>query len=201
MTFINTDGLSFLGPGSEWFWTAVSAITLVATLLAIYRQVLLQRGLKEAQQFEELSQEWESERFLRSRRSIALTLQEGGDLEPLAATGRIGDFWDKLGSLVRAGHVGRGQITAQWADIILIYWTMLEPSTLSHRAMVGQPTEYEHFEWLATVMLRDGHDHSRALTPLNAERIDTWIAQLNESIALEESLRALPAVRQPQGEA
>jgi hypothetical protein len=91
MTFINTDGLSFLGPGSEWFWTAVSAVALVATLIAIYRQVLLQRGLKEAQQFEELIQEWESERFLRSRRTIALTLQEGGDQEPLAATGRIGD--------------------------------------------------------------------------------------------------------------
>jgi hypothetical protein len=58
MTYINTDGLSFLRPGSEWFWTAVSAITLVATLLAIYRQVLLQRGLKEAQQFEELSTQW-----------------------------------------------------------------------------------------------------------------------------------------------
>ena len=194
MTFINTDGLSFLGPGSEWFWTAVSAITLVATLLAIYRQVLLQRGLKEAQQFEELSQQWESERYLRSRRTIALTLQEGGDLEPLAASGRIGDFWDQLGSLVRAGHVGRRQITAQWADIILIYWTMLEPSTSSRRAIVGLTNEWEHFEWLAKAMLRDGHDHSRALTPLNAERIDLWIAQLDESIALEESLRALPVV-------
>jgi hypothetical protein len=159
MTYINTDGLSFLRPGSEWFWTAVSAITLVATLLAIYRQVLLQRGLKEAQQFEELSTQWESERYLRSRRTMAITL-----------------------------------ITAQWADIILIHWTMLEPMTKSSRIEQGVPTEWEHFEWLAKAMLRDGHDHSRALTPLSPERIDAWIAQLDESIALEESLRALPAV-------
>jgi hypothetical protein len=25
MTLINTDGLSFIGPGSEWFWTAAAA--------------------------------------------------------------------------------------------------------------------------------------------------------------------------------
>jgi hypothetical protein len=43
-------------------------------------------------------------------------------------------------------------------------------------------------------MRGDGRDHTRALTPLNAERIDAWIAMLDESIALEESLRALPAV-------
>jgi hypothetical protein len=101
----------------------------------------------------------ESERYLRSRRTMAITL-----------------------------------ITAQWADIILIYWTMLEPMTKSSRIERGVPTEWEHFEWLAKAMLRDGHDHSRALTPLSPERIDAWIAQLDESIALEESLRALSAV-------
>src|SRR3954465_1675690 len=107
MTFINTDGMSLLGPGSEWFWAAVSALVLLATLLAIYRQVLLQRGLKEAQQFEELSREWEPERFLRSRLELALALQggaEAADLVSLSAATRISDFWDTLSSLVRYGH-------------------------------------------------------------------------------------------------
>ena len=72
MEFINTDGMSFLGPGSEWFWTAVTAGVTLATLLAIYRQVLLQRGLKEAQQSEDLAREWDSERLLRARLAIAL---------------------------------------------------------------------------------------------------------------------------------
>ena len=46
--FSNTDGMAFIGPGSEWFWTAVSgivlAITFIAiTFIAIYRQLRGQR--------------------------------------------------------------------------------------------------------------------------------------------------------------
>jgi len=193
MKFINSDGLSLLGPGSEWFWTAVSAIALVVTLLARSTGSCFCSEVRRTQQLEELNREWESERCLRYRRAVALTLQTGGDLEPLEGPGRIGDFWDKLGSLVRAGHAGRGQITAQWADIILIYWTMLEPMTRSMRIAHGQPAEWEHFEWLANRMRRDGRDHVWALTPLSPERIDTWIAILDRSIAVEESLRSLPA--------
>jgi hypothetical protein len=34
---INTDGLACIGPGSEWFWTAISGLVLAITFLAIYR--------------------------------------------------------------------------------------------------------------------------------------------------------------------
>jgi hypothetical protein len=192
MKVVNTDGMSFLGPGSEWFWTAVSAGLLLATLLAIYRQVRLQRGLKEAQQSEELAREWDSERLLRARLAIALTLQEGREVSSSAAATRIADYWDKVGSLVRYGHVGREQITAQWADIILTYWTMLEPMVKRVRTEHGMPNELEHLEWLARLMLRDGHEHTRALTPLSTERITAWIEVLKEDIALEVSLRTVP---------
>jgi hypothetical protein len=192
MKVVNTDGMSFLGPGSEWFWTAVSAGLLLATLLAIYRQVRLQRGLKEAQQSEELAREWDSERLLRARLAIALTLQEGREVSSSAAATRIADYWDKVGSLVRYGHVGGEQITAQWADIILTYWTMLEPMVKRVRTEHGMPNELEHLEWLARLMLRDGHEHTRALTPLSTERITAWIEVLKEDIALEVSLRTVP---------
>ena len=43
MTLINTDGMSLIGPGSEWFWTALSGIVLAGTFLAIYRQLRAQR--------------------------------------------------------------------------------------------------------------------------------------------------------------
>jgi hypothetical protein len=195
MEFINTDGMSLLGPGSEWFWTAVSAGVLLATLLAIYRQVLLQRGLKEAQQSEDLAREWDSERLLRARLAIALTLQEGQELDhspSMSSATRIADYWDKVGSLVRYGHVGREQITAQWTEIILIFWTMLGPMVKRLRIERGVPNELEHFEWLANLMLRDGHEHTRALTPLSADRIAAWIDVLKEDIALEVSLRTPP---------
>jgi len=40
---INTDGLAFIGPGSEWFWTALQFMALAVTFLAIYRQLRAQQ--------------------------------------------------------------------------------------------------------------------------------------------------------------
>jgi hypothetical protein len=44
VTFINTDGMAFIGPGSEWFWTALQFTALAITFYAIYRQL---RGQQE----------------------------------------------------------------------------------------------------------------------------------------------------------
>jgi hypothetical protein len=41
---INTDGLALIGPGSEWFWTALQFTALAVTFIAIYRQLQAQRG-------------------------------------------------------------------------------------------------------------------------------------------------------------
>jgi len=41
--FINTDGMAFVGPGSEWFWTALQFTALAITFLAIYRQLVSQQ--------------------------------------------------------------------------------------------------------------------------------------------------------------
>jgi len=39
---MNTDGMAFIGPGSEWFWTALTFIALALTFYAIYRQMRAQ---------------------------------------------------------------------------------------------------------------------------------------------------------------
>jgi len=43
MKLINTDGLALIGPGSEWFWTALQFTALAVTLIAIYRQLRTQQ--------------------------------------------------------------------------------------------------------------------------------------------------------------
>jgi hypothetical protein len=40
---INTDGMAFIGPGSEWFWTALQFTALALTLFALYRQLRAQQ--------------------------------------------------------------------------------------------------------------------------------------------------------------
>ena len=41
---INTDGLAFFGPGSEWFWTMLQFAALATTFYAIYRQLAAQHA-------------------------------------------------------------------------------------------------------------------------------------------------------------
>jgi hypothetical protein len=42
VTLINTDGLALIGPGSEWFCTALQFTALAMTFYAIYRQLQAQ---------------------------------------------------------------------------------------------------------------------------------------------------------------
>ena len=42
MKLINTDGMSFIGPGSEWFWTMLQVLVVAVSLLGLYRQLRLQ---------------------------------------------------------------------------------------------------------------------------------------------------------------
>jgi hypothetical protein len=40
---INTDGMAFIGPGSDWFWTALQFTALAINFYAIYRQLRAQQ--------------------------------------------------------------------------------------------------------------------------------------------------------------
>jgi hypothetical protein len=41
---IETDGVAFIGPGSEWFWIALQFVALAITFYAIYRQMQTQQA-------------------------------------------------------------------------------------------------------------------------------------------------------------
>ena len=79
MKFINTDGMAFIGPGSEWFWTAISGIVLAVTFLAIYRQLSLQRGAGAIEQLNRIEQEYQSERMSRVALALAQAKHDGID--------------------------------------------------------------------------------------------------------------------------
>lgn len=46
MTFINTKGMAFIGPASEWFWAALQFTALAITFIAIYRQLQTARSVR-----------------------------------------------------------------------------------------------------------------------------------------------------------
>jgi len=92
---INTQGMAFIGPGSEWFWTAISGLVLAITFFAIYRQLRLQRDSAAIEQVAEMERLWTSERMSRSKLAVLLAIEAGTapmDIPDKPAT-HVGDFW------------------------------------------------------------------------------------------------------------
>ena len=154
MKFINTDGMAFIGPGSEWFWTALSGIVLAVTFIAIYRQLRLQRSQGAIEQIDAFNREWNSERLLSYRLNVLIALQDGTDPAHLPGTAAqtLGDYWEVIGTLTRAGHLDRRLLWDSIGNVCQMWWGYLGPYDRAVRARLGDPRFYANFEWLAAEM-------------------------------------------------
>jgi hypothetical protein len=152
--FINTDGMAFIGPGSEWFWTAVSGLVLAVTFIAIYRELRLQASASAFDQLRAMMQEWSSERLLRCRVELLQALRDGIDPAklPTGVINPILDYWETVGLLVRNRHVSRQLVWDQMGNVCEGWWATLMPSMLLAREETGDPTIGDNFAWLAGVM-------------------------------------------------
>ncbi|MBA3687879.1 MAG: hypothetical protein H0W81_03445 [Chloroflexi bacterium] len=114
MQFINTDGMAFIGPGSEWFWTMLQLVVVAVSLLGLYRQLRLQASASAFEQLRSMIQEWGSERLLRCRVELLRLLRDGTDPAklPQGVTVIMLDYWETVGLLVRTQHVSRHLVGA-----------------------------------------------------------------------------------------
>jgi hypothetical protein len=189
VTFINTDGMSFIGPGSEWFWTALSGIVLAVTFVAIYRQLALARAANAFTQLGALVDEWQGERLVRKRIGVLVALRDGtapADL-PDAPASAIANFWEKVGALARAGHIAPSLIAEGFGGA-QIWWGILAPWVTRVRADDANPAFWEHFEWLAGRLVQI-HPESAVDQPALDRTLEQRIAS-NEA-----DLRDLEAMR------
>jgi hypothetical protein len=196
MTLINTEGMTFIGPGSEWFWTAVSGVVLALTFLAIYRQLRLQRDAAAIEQVTALARDWLSEPMARHRAAILTALRDGGPTAnvPRWANRSIGNFWERIGFLVRSGHMDERIVHETFADIGL-WWRWLATTTRAVRVEWNNPKVGEHFEWLAARM--DELDRSQGISAPDAAGLVSSTLEANlEAIRAAEELRAV-IVRAP----
>lgn len=154
MKLINTDGMAFIGPGSEWFWTALSGIVLAVTFIAIYRQLRLQRSRGAVAQVDAASREWDSERLLLNRLDVYVALHEGGDPArvPDGAAGGIADYWEGVGALVRAGHLDRDLLRTSFGPTCQRWWVLLAPYARFVRTRDHDVALFENFEWLSRAL-------------------------------------------------
>lgn len=188
MTLINTEGLTLLGPGSEWLWTAVSGIVLALTFVAIYRQLRLQRAGAAIEHAQALSREWLSEQMARNKVAVLEALRDDKEV-PANANRFIGNFWERIGYLVRAGHMDVALVDETFADVST-WWRWLAPTTNGVRLLTGNPRIGEHFEWLAAAL--DEIDRKRDVPATDVARLLPHTLEENlEAIRTAEELRAV----------
>ena len=194
MRLINTDGMALVGPGSEWFWTAVTGLILAITFIAIYRQLSIARSATAFEQLTLFETELRSERMTRMGLEVALALRDGVDPAdlPRSSAGVIAAYWERVGGLVRRGHLDAKLLWDASGGNCLTWWVVLEPMIQRLRAGSG-PAFGEHFEWLAGVMAgfdrrQGGKAEDWASIMAN---LDTYIADSRASLRLEEALRSV----------
>jgi hypothetical protein len=194
VTLINTDGLALIGPGSEWFWTALSGIVLAVTFLAIYRQLRLQRSVAAIGQLNEIIHEWSSERLARAKFTILVALDAGtapSDL-PNRAVSEVGFFWQRVGYLVRHGHVDRQLVYRNLGNQVQDWWVLLFPGEVA--AESDETTGWHDFAWMASVAaaLDTKHGVEPEIDRVGLkDELPAMIAHFREAIEIEEALRTV----------
>lgn len=196
---INTDGMALIGPGSEWFWSMLQFLVVGLTLFAIYRQLRLQRSQTSIEQLGTFEREWLGEPIVRAKVSVLVALRDGADRasvpdEPALA---IISFWERIGLLVRAGHID-GELLFSGGDGVQceFWWTLLMPWIGRLRATEGGSTwTGENFEWIARTMAeysrRAGLPATDDATVMHDVR---WVLAVNQDrLAAAIALRTAPA--------
>jgi hypothetical protein len=191
---INLDGLAFIGPGSEWFWTAISGLILAVTFIAIYRQLRMQSAATAVEQLEEWEREGGSESLNQASLDILIALRDGCDPAhiPAKAARELGGLWERHALHYRAGRRDP-KLLWQWeSDAAQGWWLMLGPRVRRLRAETGDPSILENLEWLAALMARMDKRAGRPATTsweYVTENLDWWIE------AHEDRLRTARAAR------
>jgi hypothetical protein len=191
---INTDGMAFIGPGSEWFWTAISGLILVVTFVAIYRQLRIMRSASAFEQLDAFERELGSERMFRFQLATLIALRDGVDPAHLSrgTTGGIWAFWEKTGALAKHGHLDPKLLWEGSGTDVLDWWLTLAPYAKRVRADAKAPAFLENFEWLAGRMAelarRAGSASDLDDPAATREGRITW---LTDRLRIEEALRSV----------
>jgi hypothetical protein len=160
VSLINTDGMTFIGPGSEWFWTAVSGIVLAGTFIAIYRQLSMQRADHGRGQLQELELRRTTAHMLQLKLRLALALKRGDDPDTEVLAGELADFFDQVGYLQRRGYLSTDAVATGNGILVdaVRWWTLLEPIVKQAQADYG-PDEMADFGRLAAAGRRWMAEH------------------------------------------
>jgi len=195
MTVINTNGMSFIGPGSEWFWTALTGIVLAVTFIALYRQLRLQAHASAVEQLESLRRELFSEQMSRNVVEVLIALRDRKDPAdlPMAAAAYLSGFWETFATLARTGHRDTKLLWQIEPDAPQAAWLWLAPWARKLRAESNNALFLENLEWLAGLLAKMDRRAGRSVvgeSSMTSHR-DQRIAVLQETIAAAQAMRTM----------
>lgn len=145
---MSTEPIVVWGPGSEWFWSMLQLVVVAVTLVGIYFQLRLQRAANAFEQISRVAAEGESEHMLRAKLQIAQAIA-AGDTPPEGAISVIGNYWETVASLVRAGHVPGHDLYESVGGGAPFWWAALADATHEMRRRRDDSALFSSFEWLA----------------------------------------------------
>jgi hypothetical protein len=193
---INLDGVAIIGPGSEWFWIAVSGIALTVTFVAIYRQLRLLAHAGADAQIDAITREAASERFNRFVLDVLTAIKSDPASRtalPEGSTNAVANHWERVGTLGKSGHLDLELLWDLDGGTVQIWWMLLEPWVRIIRERAGDRRVLENFEWLSRAMAgmdRDG-GHATPTSEFVFGTMDSWIESVRDVIRIEESLRVV----------
>ena len=170
------------GPGSVW--SMLSMVLVVGSLIGLYRQLRLQHDVAATEQLSGLKGEWSSERTCRAKLTILLAIQEGVEPErlPNRAVSHVGFFWQRIGYLVRSGHMDRQLVHRHLGSQVQVWRAWLRPD------------DWEDFVWLADASA--AMDVKEKVSPWLdsaslADHVSASITHFRDAVELEEALRTV----------
>lgn len=183
---------AIFAPG--WFWSMLSMVLIVGSLIGLYRQLRMQSAQGAREQLDAINLEWTSERFDRCKVEILRALRDNADraIVPGGAAIAVAGYWERIGTLVKGGHVDPTLLHNFHGGACPVWWVALAPFIAGLRDLYGDPTEYGNFEWLAGTMAElDRRAGASAFdTEMLMGQLVDRIAVYEDRLRLEEALRS-----------
>lgn len=173
MPLINTEGLTIIGDGSQWFWAMAGFFAIPVTGYLIFSQLRGQRSASAVAMIESFNREGRSEQMSRHVVDFLVALSDHKDPAdlPKAATAMIAGFWETFAGLARAGHKDPKVLWLVDSTSPQVVWAWLAPWARWRRAETGSPQMMEDLEWLAGLMAEMDRRAGRpAVTPASVAR-------------------------------
>ena len=159
---VNLGDLTFIGTGSEWFWTMVSGLVVAVTFIVIYRQLKAQAATNAFQRIETVHRRWASNELVLARLEVALQLRDGTlDVADDTRPDSILGFFELVRDLNRQGYLDDEEIARSFGAAIVVWWRLLEPVIQAQSSLEGDPEMWNGLKELHAMVTR--YDRKRGV--------------------------------------